>query len=585
MSETGTLPTECDIVMDGGLARALVYPSLVAGLSGYFRFRSIAGASIGAVPAVATAAAQYRKNGTGAGAPNNDGFSQLGALPSWLGEVSALKTNLITLFQPCPSLRRHFAVLMKLIDANGRIKGSKGVVFSLFQHFPIGAAFGALGCALALRAVVLNLSMGSIISAIGVFCIVILAIISSVAGACVHFAWSGWQGMRKNRLGICSGMRSKASEPAGLTEWLHEYVQGLAGLPLDRPLTFSDLDASTPSISLTLMTSSMPGFSAHCFPEDCRELAFRLSEIELLFPIEIVNWLLQHGGSLDGSGLGRQEYFRLPPPSMLPVVFATRISLSFPGLLQAIPLYRILARSDLENDHPALAVGTPTWFSYAGLTSNCPVSFFDCHLPVRPTFGIEIAKPSAISDTSRAHFKRNLDGVVDAKKSTEISNGLLSSRGLGDLILQALLPRISESKNYKYDRERVVQITPAVHSHWLNMPADVLNMLSKSGAIAANLFVERFLAVDVNRNAWILHRLVRTRRTRNDIQSSMISIENSMTIDRSFPSYRQLWREASGYENDDDADAATPFDLAALREPEKFRPETIAPDPDGKPPI
>ena len=55
---------------------------------------------------------------------------------------------------------------------------------------------------------------------------------------------------------------------------------------------------------------------------------------------------------------------------------AARLSLSFPVLLSAIPLY------DEQ--------GTQHWFSDGGICSNFPLHFFDSPLPRWPTFGLDL---------------------------------------------------------------------------------------------------------------------------------------------------------------------------------------------------
>ena len=54
------------------------------------------------------------------------------------------------------------------------------------------------------------------------------------------------------------------------------------------------------------------------------------------------------------------------------------MSLSFPGLLSAVPLYRVDYRIDRnqESDNDT-RVGTKVWFSDGGICSNFPLSFFD----------------------------------------------------------------------------------------------------------------------------------------------------------------------------------------------------------------
>lgn len=73
----------------------------------------------------------------------------------------------------------------------------------------------------------------------------------------------------------------------------------------------------------------------------------------------------------------------LPPPGEIPVVVATRLSLSLPGLISAVPLFAIDYSSTAE---PPVRC----WFSDGGITSNFPIHFFDALCPERPTFGINL---------------------------------------------------------------------------------------------------------------------------------------------------------------------------------------------------
>ena len=72
------------------------------------------------------------------------------------------------------------------------------------------------------------------------------------------------------------------------------------------------------------------------------------------------------------------------PTDDLPVLVAVRLSLSFPFLLSAMPLYQ---------PNPS---GDPSafrhLFSDGGISSNFPVHFFDAWFPSRPTFAIDLVK-------------------------------------------------------------------------------------------------------------------------------------------------------------------------------------------------
>ena len=71
------------------------------------------------------------------------------------------------------------------------------------------------------------------------------------------------------------------------------------------------------------------------------------------------------------------DRLRTMPGDALPVLTAVRLSLSFPGLLSAVPLYRD---------------GSRHLFSDGGIASNFPIHFFDSWFPGRPTFGLDLAE-------------------------------------------------------------------------------------------------------------------------------------------------------------------------------------------------
>ena len=69
----------------------------------------------------------------------------------------------------------------------------------------------------------------------------------------------------------------------------------------------------------------------------------------------------------------------------LPLVVMARMSLSFPGLISAVPLYAV--------DHGGDRSVVRHLFSDGGISSNFPMHFFDSLLPSRPTFGVNLAPP------------------------------------------------------------------------------------------------------------------------------------------------------------------------------------------------
>ena len=87
-------PTECDLIMEGGVTSSVVFPTFIAKLASRFDLRNIGGTSVGAVAAVTAAAAQFRRNAVraanGTPAEAEAGYSRLETLPKWLQENSEL---------------------------------------------------------------------------------------------------------------------------------------------------------------------------------------------------------------------------------------------------------------------------------------------------------------------------------------------------------------------------------------------------------------------------------------------------------------------------------------------------------------
>src|SRR5207247_4146516 len=99
-SEWGSASLECDIVMKGGITSGVVYPGAVVALAKRYVFRSIGGASAGAIAAAGVAAAEY-------GRATGGGFARLANVPL---ELSATDGKgdlfLLQLFRPETSTRR-----------------------------------------------------------------------------------------------------------------------------------------------------------------------------------------------------------------------------------------------------------------------------------------------------------------------------------------------------------------------------------------------------------------------------------------------------------------------------------------------
>lgn len=574
------LPAECDIVMEGGITSGVVYPSFIVGLAARFRLRSIGGTSVGAVAAVAAAAAQYRRNLSRAGAldahgvPVSDtGFAELGRLPTWLHQPSAIgKSNLLTLFQPCAALARHFRLLEAILNQE-KWRGRAGrMLLTLPWLFPLGALGGALLLTL-LRGVVPLTDIGWIVAAGW-------AMVGMVLGALVEFGVTAWRGLRANRCGICSGLRAGANRPPALTEWLHTLVQSIAGLPANKPLTFGDLSHQDHMIELRLITTGISELCSHRLPYDARGLVFRKSELEHLLPPELLAWMCAHpakpragrksrtdaligrlNGRLDGRLSGQpsgqpngqlngpgaaDDYFVMPAPEDLPVVVAARMSLSFPILLQAVPLYRMRFVAGPNGQGGEVKVAR-VWFSDGGLTSNFPIHFFDALLPERPTFGVTLA--ATLTEGADKALRVSLPD--NNNTNTNASYCAIDEGGAPDIaaFAKALIAtmrswRDEALKRTPGYRDRIVLIRHTAREGGLNlnMEAAQIEALRASGSAAAERIIAGFLEPKPEKNAWLNHRWVRMRTAAHVLQTTLDPVSKILNSAAASPSYAQMWR-------------------------------------------
>ncbi|WP_411886583.1 patatin-like phospholipase family protein, partial [Polaromonas sp. YR568] len=103
----------CDLVMKGGITSGVVYPKLIARLSGEYRFKNIGGTSAGAIAAAGCAAAEFRRH-----SGSHQGFDDLAKLPGELSDSvgNPPASRLRHLFQPSVALHKHFDVLLAALN-------------------------------------------------------------------------------------------------------------------------------------------------------------------------------------------------------------------------------------------------------------------------------------------------------------------------------------------------------------------------------------------------------------------------------------------------------------------------------------
>jgi len=409
-------PLSCDIVMKGGITSGVVYPGAVVKLARRYRFRSIGGASAGALAAVAAAAAEHGRS--------SGGFGRLAEVPRELASTVDGAPFILTMFQPEPSTRALFRAALAF-QRFGAVRGIAATVRS-FWRFPL----------LALALVVLAIALG-VAGAIPWWLAVALIALAPwvlVIGV-VRDVLTAFGAVAKNDFGLCR-LGPGSGKDTVLTVWLHRLVQHLSGRAPSReeadgtsPLTFADLwgvpalrgdeteaelaereklvdrlgwNASERTVDLQVITTNLsfgrpmriPTVSDRWRPKTSEDggLLFDPEEWSDFFPTEIVEHMKAHAAEPEEEAaaiIRAQEPGRhllyFPGGAQLPIVVAARMSLSFPVLISAVPLWQIKYRRDGNHRLTRLA------FSDGGISSNFPVHFFDAPLPTRPTFALNLA--------------------------------------------------------------------------------------------------------------------------------------------------------------------------------------------------
>ncbi len=370
-------PPECDLIMKGGITSGIVYPYAILELATKYRFRSVGGTSAGAIAAAFAAAAEYSRTRRG----DPSGFVRL---KSW---CDGLPAELLSLFQPDPALAAATELGRRSIKAGGW----RPLLQALLRPAVIGGALTAL----VLGSLVYLLSDNSLATLFAV-----------LLGFTLGALGSAWRTGRKTMVapiiqvltdlparmfGFCSGLTMPGSGSPGLTDWLHAALQDIAFGPdgSDEILTFGHLARGTamkPSIDLRMVTTNLSLMRPHTLPDFGMQAGFDPEEWKQLFPTDVLDHLLRVSKSWKGMR-------RMPRGDDLPVIVATRMSLSFPFLFKAIPVHA----EDYEAFRIARALGgrperavRRMWLSDGGISSNFPIHLFDAALPTRPTFAFSL---------------------------------------------------------------------------------------------------------------------------------------------------------------------------------------------------
>lgn len=450
----------CDLVMKGGITSGVVYPKVVEEAARRFHLVGVAGTSAGAIAASLAAAAEYRRRKTG----SFDGFETLAGL----GDELAQEGKLLELFTPDRKTRKLFKLLRSIVEDGLGLRKKTRLAW------------------------------------------ILLARREKTLGA-----------LRDNLFGLCTGManRNRKGGTVPLTEWLSRRIDQVAGQRQGEPLTFRDLhEAPSPrvlqvlagepverSIDYRAVTTCLTYGRPFELPLSTRIFAFDPEEWRRLFPGYVVDFLVEKARAVPSDTLKRDGKLPLPVDD-LPVIVATRMSLSFPVLLTMVPLWAVNYRKE---DHPMERV----WFSDGGLTSNFPIHRFDSLYPQWPTLGVTLAYTDKQGRTAHPGLedpdvpeedrliylpKRPEDGVLDRWNAFDGQDSAIADLlGFAKAIFAATQTwhdnAFMKLPGYR-DRAAEVWLGPEEGGLNLSMPPEVVEALTKRGQRAGERVAERFAA-------------------------------------------------------------------------------------------
>lgn len=512
----------CDVIMKGGITSGVIYPEMISDLARHYRLKSVGGTSAGAIAAALAVAAEHaRAQGKG-----ESGYGELRRLPIWLGEDApgGRGSNLLGLFQPTPRAAKLFRLLVSTL----RGEAPREVPSSRFAHslsvvladYPLWALAGTVPGLLLAAALILGGAGGHpVVWGLGLFVSVLVVALGNLLALAAGIAVDAWKTLPAQGFGLCPGFVKDAAEgtPPALTEWLTGKINEVAGKDLEAegPLTFGDLWGVRPPettsgdeppcfptpgdrrIDLQMMTTALTLGRPFRLPFENRSFFFDPDEWRELFPEPVVRWMVEHPGRVDPEEIPAfrgKALLPLPEPADFPVVVATRMSLSFPVLLSAIPLYgvdyssketaRIREQNRQEGAQRLPFEAQLCWFSDGGIGSNFPIHFFDSPIPSWPTYGINLRprRPETHPDPDIYRPRRNADGRSGWWSPIESLPGFL-----GAIVTTMQNWRDNTQMMVPGYRDRIVHI---YHSDQeggmnLNMERQVIRSLSNRGREAA----------------------------------------------------------------------------------------------------
>jgi predicted acylesterase/phospholipase RssA len=191
------------------------------------------------------------------------------------------------------------------------------------------------------------------------------------------------------------------------------------------------------------------------------------------------------------------------------VIVATRLSVAFPLLISATPLWRVDENTDAHTDRDALPLER-CWFSDGGLSSNFPVHFFDQLIPSRPTFAIDLRDATdaypidpdderknvwtpLTNDAGRTEWFTRFDVDAAPKDRSPSPRNLVQFAAAALSTVQNWRDNTLAHESGFRDRIAHVKLDPGREGGLnLAMPTEVIARLGRRGEIAGAMLRERF---------------------------------------------------------------------------------------------
>lgn len=540
----------CDLVMKGGITSGVIYPAAAYEISQKYSFKNIGGTSAGAIAAAVVAAAELgRRSGSIAqDSQKKTGFDVVRDLSSDIAKDG----KLLKLFTPDKKTTKIFDVVLNTLGHQtvvGKVLSAvTGVLFAAFFLSLVCFLFG-LALPTVLFALIKWHSLGACLYVVrshpcvcffaGAPLGLAFALIASVISGILKTI----KALATNSFGMCSGMARDSANEVSLTEWIDQQIQSAAGRDADgKPVTFGDLwDAKAyegetfeteKRINLEVVTTSLTEGRPFSIPFRNDALYFDPAELAGLFPARIVDAIIsasqlaeQKEAELPPENRPKQperpicspsdenkRLVRLPDSRELPILIATRMSLSFPGLLSAVPFYRVDYTISRNQDQSAsqypTRVGTKVWFSDGGICSNFPINFFDSPIPRWPTFGINLTSaPLTQCCTSNRPPEKFVSMLPPAAPARLVWNnlgdaawtpsGVVEQRSPLDCIARFTHAIFNTMQNWRDNlqaiapgyRDRIVSVELCKDEGGLNlnMPNNLIHTLTERGTLSGQM--------------------------------------------------------------------------------------------------